>query len=450
MKHFIFVLLCFCALAVSAQSNKKVYKPRIFHLDTLRKELPSLREATIERVYVSGNNTAEGDQRIIDTLRQLLEPRIYSTDGKHSWKNLSQKIKHLTILNAQWTALPAELGAFGHLSELTFVRCPHLNFQVINDQIKVADKRSSLYEKFNEEIISITFEDAEWNVKDGFKLDSNLFRDLRELRLIKIGNFHECCVNLLGELQRCYPGLGWLTLVNCGLNNALPLDTLRHFTKLQALSLAYNQLTRLPALPQKLRSLDVSFNLIDQVNEVPADNNLRMLYLDCNLFHQFSMIDLRARQVYPKMEVLTFECNNIPDDVLRPTVEALDKGHTAPFMSYARRYVNNFRPETPDCRPCIEYRRLLSIGLLSKAQFTDSNGDVCRLNFDSHADKIIIDRDGDQFDRPYDFLQVKRCERPSPAQWVITFEVKSANTLQAAIQRLIATVEGEVGTFTIE
>ncbi len=451
MKHFIFLLFSLAALTVSAQPNHKVIpKPRIFHLNTIRQELPSLRMATIERVYVRGDNTIEGDQRILDTLRQMLAPRIYSTDNKHSWKGFSQKIKHLTIINAHWTALPTELGEFGHLSELTFVRCPNLNLQVINDQVKSAGKGNGLYEKFNEEIISLTFEDADWNVKDGFKLDSNLFTDLREVRLIKIGNFHQCCVNLLGELQRCYPSLGWLSLVNCGLHNALPLDTLRHFTKLQALSLAYNQLTRLPALPQGLRSVDVSFNLIDEITEVTADNNLRMLYLDCNLFHQFSMIDIRARQLYPKMEVLTFECNNISDDVLRPTVEALDKGQTAPFMSYARRYVNNFRPETPDCRPCLEYRRLLSIGLLGKTKFTDSNGDVCRLNFDSQADKIIIDRDGDQFDRPYDFLQVKRCEHPNPGQWVITFEVKSANTLQAAVQRLIANVEGDVGTFTIE
>lgn len=450
MKHFIFVLLSLCAVAVSAQPSRKIYKPRVFHLDTIRKELVDLREVTIERVYVQGDNTAAGDQRIVDTLRQLLAPRIYSTDNKHSWKDFSGKIKNLTIMNAGWTALPAELGEFGHLSELTFIRCPNLNLQVINDQVRSAGKGNSLYEKFNEEIISLTFEDANWDVKDGFKLDSNLFTDLRELRLIKISNFHACCGNLLGEVHRCYPGLGWLTLANCGLNNTLPLDTLRHFTKLQALSLAYNQLTRLPALPQGLRSLDVSFNLIDEIKEVPADNNLRMLYMDCNLFHQYSMVDIRSRQLYPKMEVLTFECNNIPDDALRQTVEALDKGQTAPFMSYARRYVNNFRPETPDCRPCTEYRRILSSGLLGKTQFTDSNGAACRLNFDSQADKIIIDREGDQLDRPYDFLQVKRCEHPKPDQWVITFEVKSANTLQAAIQRLVATVEGNVGTFTIE
>ena len=441
LSFFFFLLLAQPAF-VQAQGQ-----PRVFHLETIRNELFGLRKSTVEHITVSGDHTAAGDQRMLDTLREFLKPRIYSADQKHSWKKYSRVVKRITFERANLSSLPDELGEFGHLSELNFVACPHITLQGINDQVKALDKSSNLYEKFHEELISLTFQDASWNV-NAFALEPGLFSDLREVRLIRIHNFQACCVNLLGELQRCVPDLGWLTLADCGLDNSLPLDTLRSFTHLQALSMPHNRLTRVPELPKSLHVLDLSFNLLSQLDEKTPTPLLQMLYLDCNLLHRTALTDTLTRKRYPKLGVLTFECNNLYGQEIRATTRTLDSGHVASFMSYAPRYVNNFRPESPDCTPCFQHRRMLASALLGGVLFTDSDGASCQLSFHPNEDKIMVKKSASSV--TYDVVELKKCEQNSAQEWVVTFEVKEVVGFKTPEKYLIAKVTGQQGVLTTE
>ncbi len=445
--------LFFFALLLSAQPAfaQILEQPRVFEFHDIQRELFGLRKATVEHIIVRGDNTPDGDQQMLATLRKFLAPQIFSTDGGHSWKKFSRAVKRLTIEKANWTQVPAELGQFNHLSELTFLHCPNLNLQTINDQVKVLDKQSSLYEKFHEEMISITFQDANWQVSGGFALDSNLFSDLRELRLINIGNFHDCCASLLPELQRCCPALGWLTLSGCQLDDRLPLDTLRAFPNLQSLSLRNNRLTRVPALPAKLVSLDVSRNLISEFFEKTPDNPLRMLYMNCNLFGRPSMTDILARNLYPNLNVLTYECNNLTGKDLDATTQLLDRGRVAGFMSYAPRYVNDFRPEPVDCNECLEYRWGVAKSLLENVPFLDKTSGECRLEFGQNRNRIVVRQSGQA--TTYAFVQINKCERNAAGEWVFTIEVQEAAGLIAAPKFLIATLttDGQPsGTFRMD
>lgn len=416
-------------------------QPRVFGYEDIRRELFGLRKATVEHIVVCGDNTPAGDQRIVDTLKMFLQPRIYSADGQHSWKKFSGTVKRLSIKNATWSQVPAELGKFDRLFELAFVNCPNLNLQTLNDQVKSLPPQSHLYEKFQGEIVSLTFQDAAWQVNAGFALEPGLLSDLRELQLIGIGNFHACCPSLLPELQRCYPELGWLTLANCQLDNSLSLDTLRAFSKLQALSLRANRLTRVPALPAQLLSLDVSLNLISEYIEKTPDNPLQMLYMDCNLFNGLTMIDLYARDLYPKLSVLTYECNNLADTVLDKITQALDRQQIASFMSYAPRYVNDFKPEEVRCDGCLAYRWGVAKALLEGVSFTTSGPNTAQIMFGKNGDKIVV-KHSDNTSVTYEFVQFSKSERTASGDWVFSIEVTEALNLKGAAKHLIVTRNG--------
>lgn len=438
--HLFFFALLFSAQPVFTQILEQ---PRVFEFEDIQRELFGLRKATVEHIIVRGDNTPAGDQQMLETLRKFLAPQIFSTDGVHSWKKFSREVKRLTIENANWTQVPAELGQFNHLSELTFLHCPNLNLQTINDQVKALDKQSSLYEKFHEEMISMTFQDANWQVSGGFALDSNLFSDLRELRLINIGNFHDCCASLLPALQRTCPTLGWLTLSGCQLDDRLPLDTLRAFPKLQSLSLRNNRLTRVPALPAKLISLDVSRNLISEFFEKTPDTPLRMLYMNCNLFGRPSMTDILDRDLYPNLNVLTYECNNLTGKDLDTTTQLLDRGRVAGFMSYAPRYVNDFRPEPVDCNECLEYRWGVAKSLLEGVPFSGLAGGTAQLIFGKNGDKVRLDHSAGG-STTYEFVQFSKAERNAAGDWVFTIEVSDALNLKGLEKYLVVTRSGNL------
>ncbi len=445
--------LFFFALLLSAQPAfaQILGQPRVFEFEDIQRELFGLRKATVEHIIVRGDNTPDGDQQMLATLRKFLAPQIFSTDGVHSWKKFSRAVKRLTIQNANWTQVPTELGEFSHLSELTFIHCPNLNLQTINDQVKVLDKQSNLYEKFHEEMISMTFQEASWQVVGGFVLEPDLFGDLRELRLIDIGNFHDCCASLLPALQRACPTLGWLTLSGCQLDDTLPLDTLRAFPNLQSLNLRANRLTRVPALPPKLVSLDVSRNLISEFYEKTPKNPLRMLYMNCNLFGRPSMTDVLARNLYPNLDVLTYECNNLTGKDLDATTKLLDRGRVAGFMSYAPRYINDFRSEPVDCNECLDYRWGMAKSLLENVPFLDKTSSECRLEFGQNRSRIVVRQSGKA--TTYEFVQINKCERNAAGEWVFTIEVHEAAGLIATPKFLIATLStyGQPGgTFRTE
>lgn len=438
--------LFFFALLLSAQPvfAQILEQPRVFEYEDIQRELFGLRKATVEHIIVRGNNTPDGDQQVLETLRKFLAPQIFSADGVRSWKKFSRAVKRLTIENANWTQVPAELGQFNHLSELTFVHCPNLNLQTINDQVKALDKQSSLYEKFHEEMISMTFREANWQVSGGFALDSNLFSDLRELRLIDIGNFHDCCASLLPALQRACPTLGWLTISGCQLDDRLPLDTLRAFPNLQSLSLRNNRLTRVPALPAKLISLDVSRNLISEFFEKTPDNPLLMLYMNCNLFGRPSMTDILARNLYPNLNVLTYECNNLTGKDLDATTQLLDRGRVAGFMSYAPRYVNDFKPEEAECGECFDYRWNVAKSLLEGVPFSGALAGTSQLVFGKNGDKIQVNHSAGGF-TTYDFVQFSKTERSAAGDWVFTIEVSDVLNLKEQEKYLVVTRSGSIG-----
>ena len=443
MKYLLSTSLLLISMLLSAQpeSNQILKKHRVFEFADVERELSDLRKATVEHIVVRGDNTPAGDQQMLETLRKFLAPRISNTNKTDSWKKLSREVKRLNIENANWAQLPAELGEFDRLSELTFVNCPSLDLQAVNNQVKALDKRSHLYEKFHDEMISMTFQDVRWQVDGGFALDSNLFSDLRELRFINIGNFQECCPSLLPALQHACPTLGWLTLAGCELDDRLPLDTLRAFPKLQALSLQANRLSHVPALPPRLVSLDLSFNLISEFIEKTPDNPLRMLYMDCNLFNGLTMKDLYARDLYPNLEVLTFECNNLVDTVLESTTRTLDQRRVASFMSYAPRYVNDFKPEKTECGYCLDYRWKVAKSLLEGVPFSGLAGGTAQLVFGKNGDKIRLDRAAGG-STTYEFVQFTKAERNAARDWVFTIEVSDALNLKGLEKYLIVTRSG--------
>ncbi|HMX40183.1 MAG TPA: hypothetical protein PKD78_07645, partial [Saprospiraceae bacterium] len=429
MRQLLFPLYALLGLCLPAHAQV-LPQPRIFSLADVRQEMCALRKASVEHIIVRGDHTPEGDRRMVQELEAFLQSPLGSADGRCSWKRFSNEVKHLTIQDADWSQLPEQLGRFDHLSDIVFINCPKLSLQVINDQIKTLPNKDFLGDKFRQEMISMTFQEVPWASADKSALDSNLFTDLRELRFIRIPNFHDCCSTLLPELQRCCPNLGWLTIEGCLLDNSLPLDTLRGFSQLKALSLRSNRLHRVPALPAKLRSLDISSNLISEFYEKRPDDPLRMLYMDCNLFSQLTMTDILARDLYPALEVLTFECNNMVSTELDSTVMRLDRGQVSSFMSYAPRYVNDFRPETVSCAECLAYRWQMMKSVIEPLSLLGGGGSGWALQFGGDGEKFKLAH-ADGRSTTYELLSIKTCTRGSNREWTFVLEVRDAANPEA-------------------
>lgn len=436
-------LLCTLCPSLRAQ---ELPQPRVFTITEVQQEMCGLRKATIEHIIVRGNHTPESDQRTVQELEHFLQSPLSSSDGQCSWKRFSNKVQHLTIEDADWTQLPEQIGHFDHLSDIIFINCPNLSLQVVNDQIKALPQEHPLSKKFRQEIISLTFQDVTWPANAKTTLDSNLFTDLQELRFIRIANFHDCCSSLLPELQRCCPQLGWLTMEGCRLDNSLPLDILRGFSNLKALSLRANRLHRLPTLPTNLKSLDISANLIMEFYDEDKylDNPLRMLYMNCNLFSQLTMTDILARDLFPKLEVLTFECNNLIGQDLNTTVSRLDQGQVAGFLSYAPRYVNDFRPDEVSCTECLAYRWQLMKSLIEPVTLNRDGSSGWKIQFGIDGEKFrLINATGSS--TTYELLSLKTCTRGPQQEWRFLLEVKEASKPGAPIQIMEMTRPAENG-----
>ncbi|MBK8428468.1 MAG: hypothetical protein IPL27_22065 [Lewinellaceae bacterium] len=110
---------------------------------------------------------------------------------------------------------------------------------------------------------------------DSCHLEVELMEELRELRFVRIGNFNHHCENLLNELNRAYPSLGWLTIEGCELDNKNNLLPLREFKELKSVSLSRNYLSEIPAIPESLRALDISYNFLSDFPDTADSISLK-------------------------------------------------------------------------------------------------------------------------------------------------------------------------------
>ncbi len=429
----------------------------LFTFDSLQRGMAQLRKSTVEHIVISGDRTPEKDRRLVDTLRMFLADRLYNQDSSKSWKNFQHTVKHITIRHATWRTLPTELGDFTELFELTFVNCPYLTLQAINDQLRQLDPQSRLYAKCHEDIISLSFTDTSLDSLPAFQLEKELLGDLRELRFIRVKKMNAHCENLLAQLHDAYPQLGWLTLEACDLEDRLNLDTLRGFEQLQMVSLAHNFLTVVPLVHKNLKSLDLSCNLIRDFRPRDKENELKFLYLDCNLFQYTGLYDIVSDTLYPHLDVLTYECNNVLDTNVQTLATAFERARVANFLSYTPRYVNDFNPTPPTCSTCKTYRNDFVVQLLASTQFTTSNREPCQLAFDPHQQRIVWTCFADSSSRvatsktTYNCRSIAECKRISGATpadpWTLEvwFLVEACDDMSSEPKYLIARMQGTQG-----
>jgi hypothetical protein len=139
--------------------------------------------------------------------------------------------------------------------------------------------------------------------------------------------------------------------------------------------------------------------------------------------------------------VLTYECNNLTDTVLEKTTQALDRQQVAGFMSYAPRYVNDFKPEEVRCDGCLAYRWGVAKALLEGVSFTTSGPNTAQIMFGKNGDKIVV-KHANNTSVTYEFVQFSKSERTASGDWVFNIEVTEVLNLKGATKHLIVTRNG--------
>ena len=447
------------------QAGVSAQGPRFFHYHEIAEHLRELRKGALEYVAISGNNTPEGDRRIIDTLRMFLGKNL-PPGVRPLWPHYHGVIKNMQISGANWRQLPEELTGFRHLFELSFVGCPSISLQSINDQMKArrdADEDDDMYRKFKNDIVSLSFSDTYFETQDSCRLEKELLEELKELRFVRIGNFNRHCENLLSELGKAYPALGWLTLEDCGLDDIHSLLPLQAFRKLKSVSLARNRLTRIPHIPESLNALDMSYNFL---SELPARDSISLkdldfLYLDCNLFDYYNLYKVLSDSLLNRMEVFTYDpCNFDNPQDLQLIAPALDKRKVAVYMPFEPRYHNDFAPAPPDCNRCTAHRSALVDELLRDVIFTDSAGMESRISF--QQDRMQWQRLASAAvgadSRIFFYKQLKSCNRNfidphDPARvwdWQLSFWLVDTGTMDGGLKKMELRIRGKTGMVVME
>ena len=437
--------------------------PRFFHYHEIARDLKTLRKGALEYIAISGNNSPEGDLRILDTLKMFLGQDVPASVPK-LWPGYHKVIKNLQIRGANWQQLPAELSGFHHLFEISFVQCPYITIQVINDQIKKRrelDEDDLLYRKFKNDIVSLTFSDTDFASQDSCHLEVELMEELRELRFVRIGNFKRHCENLLTELNRAYPSLGWLTVEACQLDNMNSLLPLRAFKKLKSVSLSRNFLTQMPVVPETLRALDVSFNFL---NEFPPKTDstrlqdLEFLYLECNLFDYFRLYKVLTDTIFDRMEVFSYDpCNFENANELHLMSQALDKRKVAIYMPFVERYHNDFSPAPPDCARCQPHRDAFISNLLQDVTFLDSTGTQSHISFEPSNYRMQMRSLTPTLNAPsnrvFMYRQLKSCIRniTDPVDntqiwdWQLCFWIEDTSSMHNQLKKLVLSIKDKTG-----
>lgn len=457
-------MLLLLSMLAWTQGSAQEQGPRFFHYHEINGHLKELRKGALEYIAITGDNTPDGDKRLIDTLRMFLgQMTPPGTSGL--WPNYHGVVKNLQIRRAGWRQLPEELKGFRHLFELSFIECPNLSLQTINDQIKARrdqNRDDEFYRKFKNDIVSLSFSDTDFEITDSCRFEKELLEELKELRFVRIGNFRQQCQNLLTELNKAYPSLGWLTIENCGLDNMQNLLPLYRFEKLRSLSLSRNHLTRIPKVPESLRALDVSYNFIRDF-PVPTDSNslkkLEFLYLECNLFDYFKLYKVLTDSILNRMEVFTYDpCNFDTLDDLKLIAAALDKRKVAVFMPFVARYDNDFAPAREDCKRCMPHRDAFINELLKDVSFIDSAGVESQISF--LTGRMKLESAASSMSGPgrriFIYKQLKSCIRdyPDPSDatqiwdWQLCFWLEDA--MQDGVQKLLLHIKDKRGRMVWE
>ncbi len=455
----VILLLTICLTPLTGQQQG----PRFFHYHEIAGQQKTLRKGALEYVVIAGNNTPDGDRRIIDTLKMFLGENV-PTGAPGLWPNYHKVIKNLQIRGADWYELPVELSSFHRLFDLSFVQCPNITLQRINDQIKKRfeqNEHDHLYKKFKNDIVSLVFSDTEYTSLDSCRLEVELMEELRELRFVRIGNFNHHCENLLSELSRAYPSLGWLTIEGCELDNMNSLMPLLAFKELKSVSLSRNYLSEMPAVPECLRALDVSYNFLSDFPDI-ADSislkKLEFLYLECNLFDYFKLYKVLTDTILNKMDVFSYDpCNFDTLDELKLIAHALDKRKVAEYMPFVGRYHNDFSPAVPDCERCLPHRDQFVSKLLEGVSFVDSTGTESLIFLDANSNRMMLKpiASGEQarINRVFMYKQLKTCIRnftdPSDTtltwDWQLSFWVEDPASVQNRLKKLVVKVKGKTG-----
>ena len=453
------LLLIVCLTQLAAQQQG----PRFFHYHEIAGQQKTLRKGALEHVVIAGNNTPDGDRRIIDTLKMFLGENVIP-GSPTLWPNYHRVIKNLQIRGADWSELPVELSGFHHLFDLSFVKCPNITLQRINDQIKKRseqDKHDPLYKKFKNDIVSLIFSDTDFATLDSCHLEVELMEELRELRFVRIGNFNHHCENLLNELNRAYPSLGWLTIEGCELDNKNNLLPLREFKELKSVSLSRNYLSEIPAVPESLRALDISYNFLSDFPDT-ADSislkKLEFLYLECNLFDYFKLYKVLTDSILNKMDVFSYDpCNFDTLEELKLISHALDKRKVAAYMPFVERYHNDFSPAVPDCDRCYPHRDQFISKLLEGVTFLDSIGTENQISLETNGNRMMLravaSTESTLRNRVYMYKQLKNCIRnyTDPADisqiwdWQLSFWVEDPASMQNHLKKLVVRLKGKTG-----
>lgn len=437
--------------------------PRFFHYHEIAGHLQELRKGALEYVAISGNNTPEGDQRMLDTLRMFLGKNL-PPGVQPLWSGYHGVIKNLQIKGANWRQLPEELTGFRHLFELSFIQCPYISLQSINDQMKArrdADRSDDMYRKFKNDIVSLSFSNTNFETQDSCHLETELLEELKELRFVRIGNFSRHCENLLTELGKAYPALGWLTIEDCGLDNLNSLLPLQAFKKLKSVSLARNRLTRMPKVPESLNALDMSFNFLSDFPDKDSISlkGLDFLYLDCNLFDYLNLYKVLSDTILDRMEVFTYDpCNFDNPQDLRLIAPALDKRKVAVYMPFVPRYHNDFVAALPDCNRCSAHRSAVVDELLKEVTFVDSSGMGSHISFVQDRVKWETLTAFGPENRIFFYRQLKSCTRDykdplDPTQvwdWQLCFWLVDSGTIDGGVKKLELRISGKTGKAILE
>jgi|GEM_PF-1297373 len=455
----VILLLIACLTQLAAQQQG----PRFFHYHEIAGQQKTLRKGALEHVVIAGDNTPAGDQRIMDTLKMFLGENVI-LGSPALWPNYQRVIKNLQIRGANWYELPVELSGFHRLFDLSFVKCPHITLQGINDQVKKRreqDNHDPLYKKFKNDIVSIVFSDTDYTSLDSCHLEVELMEELRELRFVRIRNFNHHCENLLSELSRAYPSLGWLTIEGCELDNMNILLPLRTFKKLQSVSLSRNYLTEIPAVPESLRALDISYNFLSDFPDIQDSISLKkleFLYLECNLFDYFKLYKVLTDSILNKMDVFSYDpCNFDTLDELKLISHALDKRKVAAYMPFVERYHNDFSTAVPDCERCHPHRDVFISKLLEGVTFVDTTGTESRISFETNGNRVMLrsvaSAESTSRNRVYMYKQLKNCIRnyTDPADttqiwdWQLSFWVEDPVSDRNQLKKLVVKLKNKRG-----
>lgn len=384
---------CCLAFSICAQSNNgsSFFYNQI--LDSLAEG--RMRRGAIEQISIKGDGATGSDQKMLETLRLFASDEIAA--GSNKLKGLRKAVRQLTLINCNWDTLPYEILRFPNLTDLIFVNCPQLHLQAIHDEMlsRRASKNPKdleMAKRINERTLAMSFINSDWDKNKPVKLQPEIFRELQDLRFVNIKGLQSKLDDFFPGVILSMPYLEWLTIEDCGLLSTPVLDSLKNINSLRYVSLSRNFLTDVPYLPVKIKAVDLSYNLISVLpspNGHRKMNDLQFLFLDCNLL-DFNELNKVRTQHLPDVQInsFSFNCNLMSDSAANALANRLDSSRFATYVSYAIRYVDDFKVAQPDCGSCEKLRYRYLIENLNETQCKGKDGKNYTLTIEKSLKRI--------------------------------------------------------------